>query len=449
MCASAVRVVVGVLHRDEVQAAVTHTGLGREAAGELAHGPHGSLQHRSLEAVLVIEVHVHGRDHQVVVSVLAPGEPLGQIARVVVVYIREARDAVAARCVVLRLAIEVLADQVAHGFAAVRIAARSDQPVEAGGEFVVEGDGDALHAPSLLHTRSPMRVFAACVIALLLALIVYPPVLSSTVWMGALHDSGHVLVFAVIAALLCAILRPRGARFFAIAAILVLLAAGSEFAQGRFGVGDAMLGDFARDLLGGVVGVAAWVAATRRRPALYAVVAFALLAGLAPLGWVGWAYAQRAGVPHAIWDPHRATWNVFIESPRTGTFERLSDGRGARFTADSDGFAGIVIREPTADWRGFDALVVSVANPGTRPLSLNVRVDDQPRDTEYEDRFNREQVLPPGSVLRWRIPMADIEQGPVGRPLGLSHITRVVVFLSPGSLGTAFDLQDVRLERAP
>jgi len=294
-----------------------------------------------------------------------------------------------------------------------------------------------------------MRVLAACAIALLLALIVYPPALSSAVWMGALHDAGHVLVFALIAALLCAILRPRGAAFLVLAAVLVLLAAGSEFAQGHFGAGDASFGDFARDLLGGVMGVVAWVAARLRRPVLFVVAALALLTGLLPLARVGWAYAQRADEPQAIWNPRRATWDVFIESPRTGTFTRLPDRQGARFVADSDGYAGIVIREPTADWRGFDALVVSVANPGARSLALNVRIDDQPRDTEYEDRFNREQIVQPGSALRWRIPVADIERGPVGRPLGLAHITRVVIFLSPGSKGAAFDLQDVRLEPAP
>lgn len=447
--ASAVRVVVGMLHRDEIQIAVAHAGLGRQAAGELAHRSHGSLQHRCLEAVLVVEMHVHGRDDQVVVRVLAHGETLGEIALVVVVHIRETRDALAARRVVLRLAIEPLADQVTHSFAAVGVAAPGDQPVEAGREFVVEGYGDALHAASLLHTRCFMRVSAACVIALLLALIVYPPALSSAVWMGALHDAGHVLVFALVATLLAAIVRPGGAGFLAIAAILVLLAAGTELAQDRFGVGDATLGDFARDILGGAVGVLAWLATTWRRPALYIVAALALLAGLVPLARVGWAYVQRATVPQAIWEPHRATWDVFIESPRTGTFTRLPDRQGARFIAGSDGYAGIVIREPTPDWRSFDALIVSVANPGTRPLSLNVRIDDLPRDTEYEDRFNRERVLPPGSVERWRIPIADIEQGPVGRPLGLSHITRVVIFLSPGSLGAAFDLRDVRLEPAP
>jgi len=294
-----------------------------------------------------------------------------------------------------------------------------------------------------------MRVIAAGVIALLLALIVYPPALSSSVWMGGAHDAGHVLVFAAIAALLCAILRPRGARLTLIVAVIVLLAVGSEFAQGRFGVGDATLGDFGRDLLGGAVSVTAWFAATRRRPALYVVAALALLAGLLPLARIGWAYAQRANAPEVIWAPHRATWDVFIESPRTGTLRKLPDGQGARFVAESDSYAGIVIREPPPDWSGFDALVVSVANPGSQALSLNVRIDDQPRDTVYEERFNRERILPPGSALRWRIPVAEIEQGPVGRLLGLSHITRVIVFLSPGSRGAAFDLRDVRLEPAP
>lgn len=294
-----------------------------------------------------------------------------------------------------------------------------------------------------------MRVLAAGAIALLLALIVYPPALSSAVWMGALHDTGHVLVFALIALLLCAILRPRGARFLVVAGVIVLLAAGSEVAQGRFGVGDPTLGDALRDLLGGAAGVMAWVANTRRLRALYIAATLACLAGLLPLARVGWAYAQRAGTPDVIWDPGRATWDVFIESPRTGTFTRHPDTGGARFIADSDSYAGIVIREPPPDWRAFDALIVSVANPGTRALSLNVRIDDQPRDTEYEDRFNRELVLPPGGALLWRIPVTDIEQGPASRLLDLSHITRVVIFLSPGSQGAAFDLKQVRLERAP
>jgi len=447
--APAVGMVLGLLHGHEVQAAVTHAGLGRQAAGELAHGGHGSLQHCRLEAVLVVEMHVHGRDDQVVMRVLALGDPFGEIARMVVVDIRETRDAVAVGRVVLRLAVELLADQVAHGFAAVLVATPGDQPVEAGGELVVEGYGDALHGASLLHTRCPMRVIAACAIALLLALIVYPPALPSTAWMGGVHDAGHVLVFAVITALLCVILRPRGARLAVIAAMIVLLAAGTELAQGRFGVGDATFGDFGRDLLGGAVGVTLWFAATRRLPALHLVAALALLAGLLPLARIGWAYAQRADAPHVIWDPRRATWDVFIESPRTGTFSKLPDGQGVRFVAGTDSYAGIVIREPPPDWRGFDALIVSVANPGSRALSLNVRIDDLPRDTDYEDRFNRERVLPPGAALRWRIPLAEIEQGPRGRPLGLSHITRVVIFLSPGYRGAEFDLRDVRLEPAP
>lgn len=446
--APAVRVVVGRLDRDEVQAAVAHARLGGQARGQLAHRRHRALQHGALEAVLVIEMHVHRRDHQVVVRVLALGEALGEIARVVVVHIGQARDALAARGVLLRVAIEVAADQVTHGLAAVLVAALRDEPVELPGEVVVERNGDALHGVSLLHTAPTMRAAAALLIALLLAFVISPPRIGSMVWLGALHDAGHVLTFAAIAVLLCAIARPRGAGFAVILGLLLLFGAGTELAQGASG-GDPSIGDVGRDLLGGVAGMLGWVGMRPRRPGLLAAAALAIVAGLAPLALTGWAYAQRARQPQVVWDAGRATWSVFIETPRTGRLAHLPDPSRLRFTAESDSYAGVVVREPPPDWRGYATLVVRAVNPGSAPIALNLRIDDQPRDTEYEDRFNRERIVPPRTRLQWRVPVAEIEHGPVGRLLDLSHVTRVVIFLSPGSRGEAFDLESLRLEPGP
>ncbi len=453
MGAVAVRVVVGVLDRDEIEAPVPHSGLGGEARGKFAHGADGALQHGILEAILVIEVHVHGRDHEVVVRVLALGQPLREVACVVVVDIRKTGDTVAARRALLRFPVEMPADEVAYRFAAVFVAALRDQFVEGRGEIVVEGDGDALHAASLLHTDPPMRAAAVCVIVLLLAFVVAPPVLEATVLLAALHDAAHVLVFALVGALLCGLATPHRWGFLALLAMVALLGVGTELAQPYFAGAQAIevasIGDVGRDLLGAVIGGLAWFAIRRRRLRWLVPAVVLLAVGLAPGAFVGWAYVQRGLHPQVVWDASRATWRVFLERTTDGELARLPGRSRARFIATGDSYAGISIREPPPDWRGFEALVVVLSNPGASPIALNVRIDDLPRDTEYEDRFNRERLIPAGSGLQWRIPVNEIAQGPRGRALDLSHITRVVVFLSPGSRGASFDIDSLRLERAP
>ena len=151
--------------------------------------------------------------------------------------------------------------------------------------------------------------------------------------------------------------------------------------------------------------------------------------------------------PQVVWEAGRATWQVFLEAPIEGRVER--GGGRLRFTATGDSYAGLSIIEPPPDWRGYDALRIALANPGATPIRINVRIDDRPQDTEYEERFNRERTVPAGTSLAWRIPLADIERGPAGRALDLARIARVVVFLSPGQRTAAFDLEGLRLEHAP
>lgn len=298
-----------------------------------------------------------------------------------------------------------------------------------------------------------MRATAVCAIVLLLAFVVAPPVLEATVLLAALHDAAHVLVFALIGVLLCVLTEPHRAGFIALFVAAGLLAVGTELAQPYFAgaqsIEVASMGDVGRDLLGAVIGGLVWFAIHRRRPRLLIPAAVLLAVGLAPLAFTGWVYAQRAAHPEIVWDARRESWRVFIEPPPNGTFVRLPDKHRARFTATGHSYAGIAIREPPSDWRGYEALRVALSNPGSVPIAVNVRVDDLPRDTEYEDRFNRERLVPAGAELQWRIPISEIEQGPRGRPLELSHITRIAVFLSPGSRGASFDLESVRLERAP
>lgn len=298
-----------------------------------------------------------------------------------------------------------------------------------------------------------MRALALCVIALLLAFVVAPPVFEATVLLGALHDAAHVLTFALIAVFLCVLIEPRGTGLVTLFVVAAVFAVGTELAQPYFAgarsLEVASKGDVCRDLLGAVIGVFVWIAVRRRRRGFWVPAAVLLAGGLAPLAFTTWAYAQRATHPEIVWDARRATWRVFLESRTHGTYSRVQHGSQLRFTASSDSYAGLSIREPPPDWRGYAALQMALANPGAAPIRINVRIDDWPRDTEYEDRFNRERMVPAGASVVWRIPMDEIEQGPQGRKLDLSDIRRVVIFLSPGSRGASFDLGSVRLERAP
>ena len=131
-----------------------------------------------------------------------------------------------------------------------------------------------------------MRAAALCAIALLLALVVAPPVLEASVLLAALHDAGHVLVFALIGALLCLFREPRGAALVAFFAVAAALAVGTEVAQpwlaGSESIEVASLGDVGRDLLGAAVGALAWRAVRHRRRRLWFPAAMLLAAGLAP-----------------------------------------------------------------------------------------------------------------------------------------------------------------------
>src|SRR5712664_1180189 len=74
-------------HRHHIEPPVTDLALGHQLVGELAHLGSGAAQDDGLQAIIVVEVHVHRRQDQLMVFVLKIGEPLGQVAGVMVVNI--------------------------------------------------------------------------------------------------------------------------------------------------------------------------------------------------------------------------------------------------------------------------------------------------------------------------------------------------------------------------
>ena len=56
--------------RDQMQLAVPHAALGHQSVGEVAHRVGAALQHRHLQAGIMVEVDVQRRVRQVVVGVV-------------------------------------------------------------------------------------------------------------------------------------------------------------------------------------------------------------------------------------------------------------------------------------------------------------------------------------------------------------------------------------------
>ena len=128
---------------------------------------------------------------------------------------------------------------------------------------------------------------------------------------------------------------------------------------------------------------------------------------------------------------------------------------GLRVDAEAESKAGPpgiypgLFRAPAcADWRGAEALRAELFWPAPEPVVFAIRVDDQPGNPAYAERFQREFSVTQGwnSV---RIPAAELEQTSGGRPLRLESIRQWGVFLVSDKPMDYFLLGTVRLDLQP
>lgn len=122
---------------NDVQLAVSDTAFDDQGVGKSAHRLRRSLQDHAFQAVVVIEVGVHARHGKIVVPMLEFGEPLGEVALMMVVDVGEVGHAVRALAtfadvglILLPCLLQVIAKQVADRLGSVAVATRGDQFVE-------------------------------------------------------------------------------------------------------------------------------------------------------------------------------------------------------------------------------------------------------------------------------------------------------------------------------
>ena len=153
-----VRVRVVGFYPDHIKRTETHATFGADAVGERAHATDRPLEDRRLKAILVVQMHVRRRHHEIMMVVPDRGQPGGQIADLMIVDIGERRDArgVWIGCQVTR--IDHLANKISHGFGSALVAALLRERIKGGRQIGVERDGYARRRGPKEAKQTSLRV---------------------------------------------------------------------------------------------------------------------------------------------------------------------------------------------------------------------------------------------------------------------------------------------------
>jgi hypothetical protein len=292
------------------------------------------------------------------------------------------------------------------------------------------------------------------------------PANEETMLRSSVFDAGHVLLFGLVALLALWILggaipsedRGRFVPYGLALLLVVLLGLGTEFLQ-MFAERDAGLGDFVRDVIGGVAALLAAFALDRRRwsiPVFARVLVLILAATIAVAGmresvFVYRDYGRRdASFPtlcgfDAPWEM-RFVRGQNAELTRVPPPEGWDEARGqvGRLSLGRADYPGLALKETFPDWTGFDALEFLIWSE--EPVELVVRVHDRAHDQRYTDRFNRTIQVAPGAN-RFRIPLEEIAEGPAQRRLDLGSVAGVAVFADRPAEPFTVWLDEIRLVR--
>ena len=100
-------------HRDHVELAMAHALLGDQGLGKLHHLLRMAAQDHGLDAIVVIQMRVHGRDSHVVMIVLDLREPAGELSLVMVVDVTLRRHSMVRAAVIHAVPAQLSTQQIA------------------------------------------------------------------------------------------------------------------------------------------------------------------------------------------------------------------------------------------------------------------------------------------------------------------------------------------------
>ncbi len=110
-------------------------------------------------------------------------------------------------------------------------------------------------------------------------------------------------------------------------------------------------------------------------------------------------------------------------------------------------YSGIGLKHFPGDWSGYRWLQMQLFNPETEPLQLHFRIHDQQHrrsGNAHSDRYNTSISLPSG-WSQLEVPLAQVATGPKGRPMDLSQVAGVILFVGKLERPRRFYIDQVQL----
>ncbi|WP_051234670.1 hypothetical protein [Marinimicrobium agarilyticum] len=112
-------------------------------------------------------------------------------------------------------------------------------------------------------------------------------------------------------------------------------------------------------------------------------------------------------------------------------------------------YSGVHLKQLPGDWRGYQALALSLYNPVESPLAMTLRINDTQHDRgegAFSDRYNGRLQLEPG-WNHYRIDLQTVEQAPEQRDMNLASVERLLLFATDIEQSRWLYLDNLRLER--
>ena len=317
--------------------------------------------------------------------------------------------------------------------------------------------------------RRKRSLFALTLVAIVGGTLVFPFPMEGRFW-GDMFDLAHAPVFCLSLICLVGFFDPSAVgapsrfstiipmtvrRVLFVTAGLMVLGMVAEYLQ-KFAHRSPSWGDVAANSAGLTAGCA-WICAVALKGLRRWILAFmtiAILAGISanPAIEVWDSIQQMRSFPVLAsfeitrevgnWGPHKALLEL--------TDEWSSDGRqSAKLTMQAEQFPGLAMLWMNHDWTGFRYLKFDIRNPGDKPLSLIIKVQDKLHTQtgfKYRDRYHQKIVIDPETVANVVVDLAAVKAAPEGRTMNMTEINLIDLFGVDVTEPTVLYLDYVRLE---
>lgn len=90
-------------------------------------------------------------------------------------------------------------------------------------------------------------------------------------------------------------------------------------------------------------------------------------------------------------------------------------------------YPGVSLGHMVRHWKAYDRLVFDVFLDGDDPLKITVRIQDKEHNDEYDDRYNKNFELSPGSNVI-AIDLKEVMSAPKDRTMDMNNIENICIF---------------------